>query len=216
MLPPAGLNFVGRAMNRSVSMATRRAGVLSLFLGASLVALGAAVASAADIKPAIVYDIGGKFDKSFNEGVFHGAEKFKSDTGIDFRDFEVTNDAQREQALRRFAKDGFSPIIAVGFGQAEPLTKVAAEFPNTKFAIIDSVVDKPNVQSVTFKEEQGSFLVGLLAAKASKTRQGRLRGRHGHPAHPQIRLRLRTGREIRQSAGRGVPEHDRHHGRGLA
>jgi basic membrane protein A len=150
-------------------MFTRRAGVLSLTFGASLAALGAATASAADIKPAIVYDIGGKFDKSFNEGVFHGAEKFKSDTGIDFRDFEVTNDAQREQALRRFAKDGFSPIIAVGFGQAEPLTKVAAEFPNTKFAIIDSVVDKPNVQSVTFKEEQGSFLVGLLAAKASKT-----------------------------------------------
>ena len=149
-------------------MFTRRAGV-SLLLGASFAVLAAAGAQAADIKPAIVYDIGGKFDKSFNEGVFHGAEKFKSDTGINFRDFEVTNDAQREQALRRFAKDGFSPIIAVGFGQAQPLEKVAAEFPNTKFTIIDSVVDKPNVQSVTFREEQGSFLVGLLAAKASKT-----------------------------------------------
>ena len=149
-------------------MLTRRAGVTLLFC-VGLTGLGAASAQAADIKPAIVYDIGGKFDKSFNEGVFHGAERFKSDTGVDFRDFEVTNDAQREQALRRFAKDGFNPIVAVGFGQAEPLEKVAAEFPNTKFTIIDSVVDKPNVQSVTFREEQGSFLVGLLAAKASKT-----------------------------------------------
>jgi basic membrane protein A and related proteins len=149
-------------------MVSRRAG-LSFLFGASLAAAASAAALAADIKPAVVYDIGGKFDKSFNEGVFHGAEKFKSDTGIDFRDFEVTNDTQREQALRRFAKDGFSPIVAVGFGQAEPLQKVAAEFPNTKFAIIDSVVDKPNVQSITFREEQGSFLVGLLAAKASKT-----------------------------------------------
>ena len=131
-------------------MFTRRAGVLSLFLvGASLVALGAAAASAADIKPAIVYDIGGKFDKSFNEGVFHGAEKFKPETGIDFRDFEITNDAQREQALRRFAKDGFSPIIAVGFGQAERAGRRSRpSSPRRKFAIIDSVVDKPNVQSV--------------------------------------------------------------------
>ncbi|MCW6507407.1 BMP family lipoprotein [Lichenifustis flavocetrariae] len=144
---------------------TRGAAVLA---GASLLALCATAASAASVKPAVVYDIGGKFDKSFNEGVFHGAEKFKSDTGIDFRDFEVTNDAQREQALRKFARDGFNPIVAVGFGQAQPLEKVAAEFPNTHFTIIDSVVDKPNVQSITFREEQGSFLVGLLASKASK------------------------------------------------
>ena len=148
-------------------MKTRAARAAAVLAGVSLLSIGAA--RAADVKPAVVYDIGGKFDKSFNEGVFHGAERFKSDTGVDFRDFEVTNDAQREQALRKFARDGFNPIVAVGFGQQEPLTKVAAEFPNTKFAIIDSVVDKPNVQSITFREDQGSFLVGLLAAKASKT-----------------------------------------------
>lgn len=150
-------------------MAATVSKLTGFLLGVSLAALGATAAQSADVKPAVVYDIGGKFDKSFNEGVFHGAERFKSDTGIDFRDFEVTNDAQREQALRRFAKDGFNPIVAVGFGQAQPLEKVAAEFPNTHFAIIDSVVDKPNVQSITFREEQGSFLVGLLAGKASKT-----------------------------------------------
>ena len=129
----------------------------------------AAFAQQAAFKPAIVYDLGGKFDKSFNEGVHMGAEKFKKDTGTDYRDFEPQNDAQREQALRRFARDGFSPIVAVGFSQETALKKVAEEFPKTQFAIIDAVVEKPNVQSIVFKEHEGSFLVGLLAAQASKT-----------------------------------------------
>jgi basic membrane protein A len=128
-----------------------------------------ALAQASGFKPAIVYDLGGKHDKSFNEGVYDGAERFKKDTGTDYRDFEPQNDAQREQALRRFARDGFSPILAVGFSHESALKKVADEFPNTKFAIIDAVVEKPNVQSIVFKEHEGSFLVGLLAAKASKT-----------------------------------------------
>ncbi|MPR07184.1 BMP family lipoprotein [Microvirga tunisiensis] len=129
----------------------------------------AAFAQQAAFKPAVVYDLGGKFDKSFNEGVHTGAEKFKKDTGTDYRDFEPQNDAQREQALRRFARDGFSPIVAVSFSQETALKKVAEEFPKTQFAIIDSVVEKPNVQSIVFKEHEGSFLVGLLAAQASKT-----------------------------------------------
>ena len=99
----------------------------------------------------------------------NGAAKFKQDTGIDYRDFEIQNDAQREQALRRFAHDGYSPIIAVSFAQASALEKVAAEFPDTQFAIIDAVVEKPNVRSIVFKEQEGSFLVGLMAATASKT-----------------------------------------------
>jgi len=120
-------------------------------------------------KPAVVYDLGGKFDKSFNEGVHTGAEKYKKDAGVEYRDFEPQNDAQREQALRRFARDGYSPIVAVGFSQESALKKVADEFPKTQFAIIDAVVEKPNVQSIVFKEHEGSFLVGLLAAQASKT-----------------------------------------------
>jgi basic membrane protein A and related proteins len=137
------------------------------FAGIALSA-SAALAQTA-IKPAIVYDKGGKFDKSFNEGVFGGAEKFKKETGVDFRDFEPQNDAQIEQALRRFARDGNSPIIAVGFSQATALSKVAAEFPDLKFTIIDMVVNLPNVQSVVFKEHEGSYIVGLLAGMASKT-----------------------------------------------
>ena len=127
------------------------------------------LAAAAEIKPAILYDLGGKFDKSFNEGVYMGAEKFKQDTKTEFRDFEPQNDSQREQALRNFAKRGHSPIIAVGFSQAQAVEKVATEFPDTHFAIIDMVVDKPNVESIVFKEQEGSYLVGILAALASKS-----------------------------------------------
>lgn len=142
----------------------------SLALAMAGVAFSAVAAMAQTaIKPAVVYDKGGKFDKSFNEAAFIGAEKFKQETGTEFRDFEPNNDAQIEQALRRFARDGNSPIIAVGFSQATALQKVAAEFPDLKFTIIDMVVDLPNVQSVVFKEHEGSYIVGLLAAMASKS-----------------------------------------------
>ena len=141
----------------------------TLAIATALLTGSATFATAAEIKPAIVYDLGGKFDKSFNEGVYNGAEKFKADTGVAFQDFEIQNDSQREQGLRNFAKKGFSPIIAVGFSQAQAVEKVAAEFPDAKFAIIDMVVDKPNVASIVFKEHEGSYLVGILAAMASKT-----------------------------------------------
>ncbi|MDR3376345.1 MAG: BMP family ABC transporter substrate-binding protein [Ancalomicrobiaceae bacterium] len=129
----------------------------------------AGAAFAADAQPALLYDVGGKFDKSFNEAAYRGMEKFKAETKIDYREFEIQNDAQREQALRNFAKKGNSPIIAIGFSQAAAVEKVAKEFPDQKFAIVDMVVDLPNVRSIVFKEEEGSFLVGLIAAKASKT-----------------------------------------------
>ena len=82
-----------------------------------------AAASAADIKPAVVYDLGGKFDKSFNEGAFNGAQRFKKESGVDFRDLEIQNEAQREQVLRKFAKDGFSPILMTGFAWETALKK---------------------------------------------------------------------------------------------
>jgi basic membrane protein A len=131
--------------------------------------LFAAAALAADIKPAVVYDLGGKFDKSFNEGAYNGATKFSKETGVPFRDLEIQNESQREQVLRKFAKDGYSPIMMTGFAWETALKKVAPEFPNTKFGIIDDVVDLPNVQSIVFKEHEGSFIVGLIAADTSKT-----------------------------------------------
>jgi basic membrane protein A len=128
-------------------------------------------ALAADIKPALLYDLGGKFDKSFNEASFNGAEKFKTETGIEYVEFEVSNASQREQALRRFAEDGRNPIVMAGFSWAEALDKVATDFPDLKFAIIDMVVDKPNVRSIVFKEQEGSYLVGVMAGMASQSKK---------------------------------------------
>ncbi len=124
---------------------------------------------AAEVNPAVVFDMGGKFDKSFNEGVYNGVERFKKETGVSYREFEVTNETQREQALRRMAQRGANPVIGVGFAQAPAMEKVAKEFPDTKFAIIDAVVDLPNVRSIVFKEHEGSFLVGMIAALKSQT-----------------------------------------------
>jgi basic membrane protein A and related proteins len=128
-------------------------------------------AIAADIKPALLYDLGGKFDKSFNEAAFNGAEKFKTETGIEYVEFEVSNASQREQALRRFAEDGRNPIVMTGFSWAESLDKVATDFPDLQFAIVDMVVDKPNIRSIVFKEQEGSYIVGLLAGMASQTKK---------------------------------------------
>jgi basic membrane protein A len=137
-------------------------------LAAAAALLGPAHAQEAPT-PALVYDLGGKFDKSFNEAAYNGAERFKAETGVEYREFEIQNESQREQALRNFARRGYSPIIAMSFSQEEPLKKVAAEYPDIEFVIIDAVVDLPNVRSVVFREDQGSYLVGMLAAMASKT-----------------------------------------------
>ncbi len=120
-------------------------------------------------KPAVIYDTAGKFDKSFNEAVYQNGVKVMEAKGLKVREFEPQNEAQREQGLRRLASRGFSPIVAVGFNMASAVEKVATEFPDIHFTILDMVVDKPNVQSVVFKEHEGSFLVGALAAKVSKT-----------------------------------------------
>ena len=131
---------------------------------------GAIVASfAAAAEPAIVYDMGGKFDKSFNEAAYVGMENWKKETGKQYLECEIANESQREQAIRRMAEKGASPIIGVGFSQASAIEKVAKEFPKLNFVIVDMVVGLPNVQSVVFKEQEGSFLVGAMAAMASKT-----------------------------------------------
>ncbi len=119
--------------------------------------------------PAIVYDLGGKNDGSFNEAAFAGAERFKAETGTSYREFELQSDAQREQALRRFAQSGNNPVVMAGFSFAAALEAVAKDFPDTNFAIIDMVVDQPNVRSVVFNEHEGSYLVGMMAALASES-----------------------------------------------
>jgi basic membrane protein A and related proteins len=133
------------------------------------VALSAILAGAALAEPAVIYDLGGKFDKSFNEAAYNGAEAWKAATGGTYIDLELQNDAQREQALRRFAGQGANPVVMAGFSWTAALTAVAPEFPDTNFVVIDTVVDAPNVQSILFDEHTGSFLVGALAAMKSET-----------------------------------------------
>ncbi len=139
-------------------------------LAGAVLGMGAMAALAATpIQPAVVYGMGGKFDKSFSEGLYRGAERFKKETGTAYLDFEISNETQYEQVYRHFAHAGRNPIIGVGFSQIEAVTTVAREFPNTHFTLIDSTIRLPNVQSIQFREEEGSFLVGVLAALASKT-----------------------------------------------
>ncbi|AKJ29174.1 BMP family lipoprotein [Caldimonas brevitalea] len=142
----------------------RRAGLLALQSAAAALACAGALA-----QPAVVYDAGGKFDKSFNEAAYQGIERYKKETGTAYLEFEITNDTQREQALRRMAQKGADPIIAIGFAHTSALEKVAKQFPKSRFTLIDSVVEAPNVQSVVFKDQEGSFLAGLLAGLASKS-----------------------------------------------
>jgi basic membrane protein A len=120
-------------------------------------------------EPAIIFDLGGKFDRSFNEAAFTGAERWAEETGGEYREIELQSDAQREQAMRRMAEAGANPIVMAGFSQATPLSVVAPDYPDTTFVIIDGVVDEPNVRSVIFSEHEGSYLVGMLAAMASET-----------------------------------------------
>ncbi len=134
----------------------------------ALLALAAA-AGPALAEPAVIFDMGGKFDKSFNQAGYNGAEKWKKETGKSYLEFEIANPAQREQAQRRMAERGADPIVGIGFSQGSAAEKVAKDFPKQKFVVIDAVVNLPNVQSIVFKEQEGSFLVGLMAAMASKT-----------------------------------------------
>jgi basic membrane protein A len=137
------------------------------FLGAT--ALATLFAGAALADPAMIYDMGGKFDKSFNEAAYNGAERWARETGGSYRDIEMQSEAQREQALRRMAESGANPVVMTGFAFASILEQVAPDYPDTTFVIIDGVVDQPNVRSVVFTEHEGSYLVGMLAAMASRT-----------------------------------------------
>ncbi len=141
--------------------------LITKFLGAAATIAISATAALAD--PAIIYDLGGPFDKSFNAAAANGAQRWADETGGSFREIELSSEAQREQALRRFAEAGNNPIVMTGFAFASALETVAADFPDTKFAIIDMVVGNENVRSVVFTEHEGSYLVGVAAALASKS-----------------------------------------------
>ncbi len=139
-------------------------------VAAIVAATVAFTANAADFKPAVIYDMGGKFDKSFNQGVYNGIKRFTDETGTKVMEFEVTSETQREQAMRRMAERGATVVLGVGFAQADAINKVSAEFPDVKFSIIDvNWLNQPNLRQYAFKEHEGSYLVGIAAAMASKS-----------------------------------------------
>lgn len=141
--------------------------MMQKLLGATAAVALSGTAALAD--PALIFDLGGKFDKSFNEAAYGGAARWAEETGGSYRDIEMQSEAQREQALRRLAESGSNPVVMTGFAFMSVLEQVAPDYPDTTFAIIDGVVDAPNVRSVVFTEHEGSYLVGMLAAMASES-----------------------------------------------
>ena len=128
-------------------------------------------ADGAGKKIGMVFDVGGKGDKSFNDSAFAGLTAAEKNMGVEIKDLEPSSDgSNREALMRQLADDGYGLIIGVGFAFAEVMPGVAKDYPDTQFAVVDSVVEgEPNVTSIVFAEEQGSFLVGAAAAQSSKT-----------------------------------------------
>ncbi|MEX0340681.1 MAG: BMP family protein [Arenibacterium sp.] len=139
----------------------------SLMGAAATIALSATAALA---EPALIFDLGGKFDKSFNEAAHNGAQRWAEETGGKYREIELQSEAQREQALRRFAESGANPVVTMGFAMADALSVVAPDYPDTKFVAVDVTwLDAPNIRQIGFAEHEGSYLVGMMAAMASKS-----------------------------------------------
>ena len=145
--------------------------IRTLLGGAAALALtaGTAFADGHASQPGLIIDLGGKFDKSFNESAFNGAQRWVEETGGEYMETELANEAQREQTMRRMAERGANPIVVLGFANASTLESVAPDYPDTEFAIVDMVVDQPNVKSIVFSEHEGSYLVGMMAAMASES-----------------------------------------------
>jgi basic membrane protein A len=126
-----------------------------------------------DIKVGLAYDIGGRGDQSFNDSAAAGIDQAVAEFGVEVQELEATSgetDAQKEERLTTLAEEGFNPIIAVGFAYSAAVGKVAAAFPDVNFAIIDDAAnDLPNLANLIFAENEGSYLVGAIAAQASKS-----------------------------------------------
>jgi len=130
-----------------------------------------ATAPIAQPKLGMVYDAGGKFDKSFNQSAFEGLQRFTKETGVKVFEVQANSDTQAEQVMRGLARKKVDLIAAIGFSQTQAVQKVAKEFPNVRFVLIDSIAQGPNIQSVMFKEQEGSYLAGVAAAMASKSQK---------------------------------------------
>jgi len=132
--------------------------------------LGVSLPSAwAEFRVGLVLDRGGKDDKSFNASAYEGATEAKKKLGIYLKYVEASDDNAFEPLMRAFAEKGFDLIIGIGFAQKEAIQKVAGQFPQRHFAIVDAQVEAPNVRSLMFEEHEGAYLIGAIAALTSKT-----------------------------------------------
>ena len=141
---------------------------LILAFGAALPFVPLAKAAADPTDPVLIYDYGGKFDHSFNEAAFDGAEKFRRDTGRNFREIEISSESQREQAISTMARRGASLVIGVGYGHQAAIDAAAQEYPSARFTLIDAVVDRPNVQSIVFREQEAAIWSGCWPRRPRK------------------------------------------------
>jgi len=124
----------------------------------------AATGGDSDIIAGVAFDTGGRGDGTFNDSAGVGADRAASELGVEVKELEATVDEDRKANLELLAGDGANVIVGVGFMFTDPMAEVAAANPDVTFGIVDSVVDAPNVKSLVFAEEQGSFLVGAAAA----------------------------------------------------
>jgi basic membrane protein A len=157
-------------------MSRKRFQTLGLTLA---LALGFAASGCRDLRSAagdpnkvhvgIVFDSGGKDDRSFNAAAFRGVTRAAKDFPIVLRDAEPGDPASLEPAMRAFAEVGYDLVIGIGFAQTPIVEAVAKDYPKVNFAIVDGVSDLPNVASLVFKEHEGSYLVGMIAANTTKT-----------------------------------------------
>jgi len=135
---------------------------------------GAPQESTGALKVGMVFDVGGKGDKSFNDSAYRGLLRAADDFAVEHTEFEPGQDADRETGLRKLAQAGYDVIIGVGFLFSESVRAVAADYPDVKFACVDfdarpGETLPPNLAGLRFREEEGSFLVGVLAAMKSET-----------------------------------------------
>ncbi|MGL4910348.1 MAG: BMP family lipoprotein [Cetobacterium sp.] len=163
------------------------------FIMSMMLAIG--LFAAKPLKVGIVLSTGGLGDKSFNDAAYRGLELAKKDLGIDFKYVEPTSPAEDEEFLREYAEAGYDLIIATGFQMTESARTVAADYEDVKFLMIDDVIDAQNVKSLIFKEEEGSFLVGVIAGLMTKNNAVGFVGGMENPLIKKFEVGFKQGAE---------------------
>lgn len=151
--------------------------------------------AAKPLRVGIVLSTGGLGDKSFNDAAYRGLEQAKKDLGIEFKYVEPASPAEDEEFLREYAEAGYDLIIATGFQMTESARTVAADYQDVNFLMIDDVVDLPNVKSLVFKEEEGSFLVGVIAGLMTKNNAVGFVGGMENPLIKKFEVGFKQGAE---------------------